>query len=686
MATCCRALTIATASLLLASWGASECLASPLEQIIVIGNRAETSLADTAAALSSISEEELKAIDAEHIHQIFNRVAGAWVSRGNGQEHLTAIRSPVFTGAGGCGAFFMAEDGIPLRAPGFCNANQLFDSHFEAAESIEVFRGPNSALYGSNALFGGINILLPDARSNDGNAELSVRLAEYDYRRIQYDQTFLSVDNPLRVFITSSYDGGYRESSGYEQQKISIKHQWERENLRVTNNVTAANLEQETAGFIEGEDVYRNATLARSNPNPQAYRDARSMRVYSRWQWQLARGELDITPYARWNEMEFLMHFVPWQPIEKNGHHSAGTQIQWRRDLADSLGFFLGSDLEITEASLLEIQQAPSPFDPEQFPAGTHYDYLVTARNAAIYTGVKWQASDPLLIDAAIRYDHDRYEYDNRGGYGSACEENVQGCRFFRPADRADEFESSSARLAAVYNTVGAHYVYTGIGEAYRAPQAAELYRLEQGQNRADLVPVKLSSAELGLRGQARRLFYQLSLFSMIQRNGIFQNSERHYVSGAETSHKGVEYEFNWRVTDALLARLAGTYAEHQYENNPNLLETGAMLKGNDVDTAPRNMNAVSLNWQASINIETELELIRMGKYYTDPENSFSYEGHTLANLRGAWQAGEALRLSLSVTNLADTAYAERADVLFGEARYFPGERLKLTAGIQWAF
>ena len=53
----------------------------------------------------------------------------------------------------------MAADGISLRAPGFCNVNQLFDANSEQASRIEVIKGPPTALYGTNAMHGVINIL-----------------------------------------------------------------------------------------------------------------------------------------------------------------------------------------------------------------------------------------------------------------------------------------------------------------------------------------------------------------------------------------------------------------------------------------------------------------------------------------------------------------------------------------------
>ena len=49
-------------------------------------------------SISSINKEELNKLDAQHPKQIFRRSPGVWISRGSGQEHLTAIRSPVLSG------------------------------------------------------------------------------------------------------------------------------------------------------------------------------------------------------------------------------------------------------------------------------------------------------------------------------------------------------------------------------------------------------------------------------------------------------------------------------------------------------------------------------------------------------------------------------------------------------------
>ena len=87
--------------------------------------------------VSSITEDTLGLLSFQHIQESLNYIAGAGVQRGNGQEYLPALRSPVLTGAGACGGILAAEDGIPLRAAGFCNINELFEAHGEMAQRMQ---------------------------------------------------------------------------------------------------------------------------------------------------------------------------------------------------------------------------------------------------------------------------------------------------------------------------------------------------------------------------------------------------------------------------------------------------------------------------------------------------------------------------------------------------------------------
>jgi len=125
--------------------------AAELEEVVTIASRTDQLIANVPASIAVI-DDDLIAINHEHVSQALNQLAGVNLQHGSGQEYLPAIRSPVLTGAGACGAFLIAENSVPLRSAGFCNLNELFESHTEQAERIEVLRGPGTALHGSRKM------------------------------------------------------------------------------------------------------------------------------------------------------------------------------------------------------------------------------------------------------------------------------------------------------------------------------------------------------------------------------------------------------------------------------------------------------------------------------------------------------------------------------------------------------
>ena len=213
---------ILIASLLLALPSHS---AQKIDNIYVTATRLATDVNSLPLATAIVSDGELKTISHTHINEALSRVSGAWISRGNGQEHLTSLRSPVFTGGGGCGSFLMAEDGLSLRAAGFCNINQLFDVNSEQAGRIEILKGPAPAIYGSNAMHGVINVITqapPESNEFSGSLELGPN----NYSRLKYSQGHRSGEHGLRINLQGSHDGGYKNDSGYDQQKLVARHNY----------------------------------------------------------------------------------------------------------------------------------------------------------------------------------------------------------------------------------------------------------------------------------------------------------------------------------------------------------------------------------------------------------------------------------------------------------------------------
>lgn len=655
------------------------------EDVLVTATRIEESAAALPLAWTAIDEDALTTVAAVHINEIMQQVPGAWISRGNGQESLVALRSPVLTGAGGCGAFFTASDGISLRAPGFCNVNQLFDANFEQAGRIEVIKGPPTALYGSNAMHGVINILSA-APTLETDHALSLEAGPDSYYRGKYHYRATHGAHGISFNLNGVSDGGYKDDSGYDQQKLTVRHDYDGDEWQLRTVLDVANLNQETAGFVQLTDedaaagvdfrVYKNDDYRDANPNPEAYRDAKSLRLYSRASFELNdTTELVITPYLRANEMEFLQHFLPWQPTEENEHQSLGIRGTLNTTV-DNINWIIGTDAEYTDGELTEIQD--EPFSDNQ-PEGVHYDYEVGATVLAGYGQMRTAFDSPWEFTAGVRVEHTNYDYNNRTEDGAPCIPEATACRFFRPADREDSFTDWSVNAGASYWLTDHHLTYLRLAQGFRAPQATELYRLQAGQEVADLDSEEIENIEIGVRGRYDSgASFDLSIFLMEKDNVIFQDSDRQNISGAETEHYGVELGVQALLSDTVSFDLTGTWAQHTYKSRISLLGSRTDIHGNYVDTSPEWLGSARLNWDLTDLVgrdsTAQLEWVYMDEYFLNPDNTATYNGHSIFNLRLAANVFDRLGAALRVTNLFDKEYAERADFAFDNYRYFVGQ------------
>src|SRR5690625_7369356 len=65
-------------------------------------------------ATDTLPKERIERIRPTHPAELIGRLPGVEVTRGRGQEHLTAVRSPHLTGVGACGGLLNLDGGVPL--------------------------------------------------------------------------------------------------------------------------------------------------------------------------------------------------------------------------------------------------------------------------------------------------------------------------------------------------------------------------------------------------------------------------------------------------------------------------------------------------------------------------------------------------------------------------------------------
>ena len=660
-----------------------------IQSIVVTGRRLMEDQSKVIGNVGQILEEEIDRISHSHISQVTARVPGVWLSRGNGQELLASVRSPVFTGAGSCAEVLITEDGLPIRPTGMCNVNQLFEVNTEQASGLEIWRGPGTVFYGSNAMHGVINTLSPKVEKN----AISAQLGSNDYRRLKIRLKNKDPLNSLQLAANGVSDGGFKDNSGFDQQKISIKHEWVNNDISATTHLSLVNLNQETAGYIRVFNSYKDRSVRNDNPNPEAYRDASALRLSSRISGEVNRDGKDenwhITPYVRKSSMTFLQHYLPGQARERNGQTSAGLQSAYQFRRGASAKIWIGVDIELANMMVQEFQESAlgSP-DNVRFQ-GQHFDFEVDSSQLGIFNNYELNLSDRLTLETGFRFESLRYDYTNKMISGSTrddgrpCASQTGSCLYFRPESQVDTTENFNYQLGAFYDIDRNTGIFVRFSNAYRAPQINELYRLQKEQETAVIRSEEIDSIESGVRYQSDKIWTEISVYSMKKDQVIVKDSAGFLVNDGQTDHEGIEWQTRLQVSDNWMLSTSASWAKHKYSYAR--LYGDVDIIGNDIDTAPRWQGSAHIFYEPSSRTSAELEWLYLGKYFLDPQNLHQYAGHKVLNLH-LQQTVNNWKFSAHVNNITNELIADRADYAFGSYRYFVGDGRNISVELKYIF
>lgn len=670
---------------------------SPIDDVIIVtGSHTPIAKLTASSNVDVISQAEIERVLAVTPADILNRVTGVHVHTNNGMESLPAMRSPVLTGPGAAGAFIFAQDGIATRAAGFANNNGLSELNLAAASAVEVIRGPASAIYGSNAVHGVVNAL-----SANVDQPGRLRFLYGDNNHINIATKFSGEEYAIDYQHVN--DGGFRDESDFVSNKLDGKFITQFSGATVTTTISGFNLDQETAGFISSGSngecysstlvdnvLYEDTAAMSKNCDPDAYRQWSSVRWASNWEWSLANGaKLDLTPFYRNNHMEFRQHYLPSRAIEENSHSSVGLKTIYSHSLSNDFDVVVGLDLESTNGSLIETQDAPDRYSwGKARQQGQHFNYAVDAQIIAPFAQVMYQASEQLSLDASVRFDNTQYDYDNliadgtTKADGTSCTNNNDApiaCLFLRPADRSDDFSNTSISLGANYLVTDSSALFASIASGFRAPQTTDLYRLQNQQSIGTIDSESTDSIEIGYRQQAQDLSYEVVWYTMKKDNFFFRDADGLNVTDGKTTHTGLELGVDYQLTSTLNVGVNYSFASHEYDFERT---SSGVVAGNEIDTAPSKMGNIQVTWQATDALSMELEWLHMGQYFLEPANEHEYDGHDLVHLRTNYRMNETVTFSANIDNLTDEAYASRADYAFGTYRFFAGQPRNVKVGV----
>lgn len=663
-----------------------------LDDISVIGTREAQSLKETALSIGVLKSEDIENTKPAHPSEIMDKVPGVHVNVTGGEGHMTAIRQPITTGA----VYLYLEDGIPTRSTGFFNHNALYEINLPQSERVEVLKGPGSALYGSDAIGGVINVeTKPSPEKSE--ADVSLEIGEFGWNRLLIDNGSAFDNEGLRINLNLTHTDGWRDATEYDRQSATVR--WDRSlesGASLKTVLSTSEIDQQTAGSSRLLEVdYLNDPT--KNLTPISYRKVSAFRLSTAYEKESSDSLLSITPYVRSNSMDMLPNWsLSYDPVVyETENDSAGVLFKYRKDYNPMrTRMVLGVDVDYSPGSRYEQKIDRTKNADGIYTSYTInsliYSYDATYSAASPYAHVEFSPSDDWRVTAGLRYDSMSYKYDNK-----LTESIVSGDSHNRPGDTTVKFSNLSSKVGATYKINDSTNAFLSYREAFRAPSEGQLFRSGKSVNSVELKPIDVASIETGMRSKSKKSYVNISLYYMSKKDDIltytYADDTRESMNAGETLHQGIEVGYGYKFTPALTLDIAASYAKHTYEEwSP---EAGVNLAGNEMESAPRLIANTRLGHKSSFlnGGKMELEWVKLGEYWMDAANTHKYDGHDVFNVRANYFISNKLELYGRIMNIADTRYATSAKYTpagFGPEKfeYAPGMPRTAYVGMKYKF
>ncbi len=656
-----------------------------IDQVTVTGTREAQKVSETPNTVNVISENEIQETRPAHPSEIMRKIPGVTVTVTNGEGHQTSIRQPISTSP----VYLFLEDGIPTRSTGFFNHNALFEVNLPQSAGIEVIKGPATALYGSDAIGGLINVL---SRPSPGAPELEVNteFGEHGWKRLLLTGGTGSETWGIRPSVNLTHTDGWRDDTASTRRSFSLRYdQAISDDTVIKTLLSTADINQQGAGStrLNETDYKNNPTL---NYIPISYRKVKAVRLSSAYEKSFDSSLVSITPYLRYNEMDQLPNYVGTSPfstrINTSRNYSVGLQAKYRHDFTPMrTRLIVGVDVDRSPGSYWERSVVFTGAEAlasgaTRFTSYTvgdkRYVYDVTYTGVSPYIHTEFSPLEPLRVTAGLRYDNIKYDYDNNLT-------TLQTGSVRRPESTEVDFDHVSAKLGATWAFNKRHHMFVNYAEGFRAPSEGQLFRQGSSVSSVDLDPIQARSIEAGFRGQFKKLNYAFSVFDLEKSDDVLSfvdtaTGDRLATNNGTTTHRGVELGLIAPITDTVTLNGAFSYIKHEYKDwVARVGGTNVDFSGNEIPNGPRFLGNISVEYKPSFlnGGAASVEWVKMGSYRIDQANTAGakYNGHNLINLRASYFPTKSWEIYGRVMNVADKRYAEAASFRNGANEFAPG-------------
>jgi vitamin B12 transporter len=186
--------------------------AEQLSEIVVTADRTPEQLNRTGSSISVVSGETIATSNPGSLVDALRTVPGLDITENGGPGGTANVRLR----GGNTGQTLVMIDGIRVNDPTAASGDFEFAMFTPSAiERIEVLKGPQSALYGSDAMSGVVNII---TKKGSGPAQFNVRTEAGSYGTVMTQGSLTGSNGPWSYAFT----GGGQHSNGFSRYGYRI--------------------------------------------------------------------------------------------------------------------------------------------------------------------------------------------------------------------------------------------------------------------------------------------------------------------------------------------------------------------------------------------------------------------------------------------------------------------------------
>ncbi|HBS5663393.1 TPA: TonB-dependent receptor PqqU [Klebsiella pneumoniae] len=658
---------------------------------------------DTPAAVSVVNGDEMRqAAPRVNLSESLGAVPGLQVqNRQNyAQDLQLSIRGFGSRSTYGVRGLRIYVDGIPATMPD--GQGQTSNIDIGSVDTIEVLRGPFSALYGNSS--GGVINVTSQTGTQPPTVEASSYYGSFGTWHYGMKATGAVGDG------SHAGDVDYTVSTNRFTTHGSRDHSGARKNLanarlgvrindvsKLTLLLNSVDIKANDAGGLTADEWRDNPRQSPRGDQYNTRKNTRQAQAGLRYERQLsAQDDLSVMMYAGERETTQFQS-IPRAPQLKPSH--AGGVIDLTRH-------YQGIDTRLTHRGELLV--------PVTLTAGLDYENMSERRkgyenfvmvngapqygeqgalrrnernlmwNVDPYLQTQWQLTDKLSLDAGVRYSSVWFDSNDY---------------YITPGNGDDSGDASYHKWLPAgslkYALTDAWNVYLSAGRGFETPTINELSYRSDNQSGLNfgLKPSTNDTVEIGSKTRIGNGLFTAALFQTNTDNEIVVDSSSggrtSYKNAGKTRRQGMELGLDQQFGESWRLKAAWTWLDATYRTN---VCDDASCNGNRIPGIARNMGYASFGYQPEQGWYAGSDIRYMSDIMANDENTAKAPSWTVVGLTTGykWSYGRMdMDLFGRIDNLFDREYVGSVIVNESNGRYYepaPGRNYGIGLNLAWRF